>query len=70
MNPAEWHPQDWIIVIEVLCWMATDNLIGDIKAAYAYQLADEIAAQEGLPVEHLLCQSGHQFIKQSVLFRS
>lgn len=61
--PFEWHPQDWICVIEALCWMATDNSSSDRKSAYAYQLADEIAMQEGLPVEDLLAQSDYQFIK-------
>lgn len=27
--PFEWHPQDWICVIEALCWMATDDSISD-----------------------------------------
>ena len=60
--PFEWHPQDWICVIEALCWMATDDSISDTKSAYVYQLADEIAAQEGLPVEDLLAQSDYRFI--------
>lgn len=59
--PSEWHSQDWICVIEALCWMATDDLVGDTKSAYAYQLADEIAAQEGLSVEDLLAQADYRF---------
>lgn len=63
LYPCEWHPQDWICVIEALCWMATDESISDRKSTYACQLADEIAMHEGLPVEDLLAQSDYQFIR-------
>lgn len=61
--PSEWHPQDRICIIEALCWMATDDLVSNTKSAYAYQLADKVAAQEGLSVEDLLMQSDYRFIR-------
>lgn len=56
-QPTEWTPQDWIFVIEALCFYATSEVVSELKYEYAHQLADEIAAQEGLPASELLLQA-------------
>lgn len=53
LQPIDWHSQDWILVVEVLCWFASDELIGDTDAEYAHWLVDGIAAQHGLEASEL-----------------
>lgn len=57
MHPSEWHPQDWICVIEALCWFASDDLVENRDAAYAQLLIDEIAVAQGLEASELLLQT-------------
>lgn len=57
MHPSEWHPQDWIFIVEALCWIASDELIKDDDTAYAHLLIDEIATAQGLEASELLLQA-------------
>lgn len=51
------HPQDWIIVIEALAHWAgpPDDLTP--RQERAYELIEEIAAEQGLPAHELVLQS-------------
>jgi hypothetical protein len=56
--PSDFHPQDWIIVIEALAqWAgAPDGAISE-RRERAYELIEAIAAEEGLPADELLRQA-------------
>lgn len=56
MRPYNWHSQDWIFVIEALCFYATNETATDIEYERAHELVDAIARQEGLPASELLLQ--------------
>lgn len=56
-RPIDWHPQDWILVIEALCWFASDELVADRDTEAAHRLVDGIAANEGFPASELLLQT-------------
>ncbi|MFC7010049.1 hypothetical protein [Halalkalicoccus salilacus] len=55
--PADWHPQNWILAIEVLCWFESDDLVDDHDAEAAHRLVDGIAAEQGLDASDLLLQT-------------
>lgn len=57
LRPIDWHPQDWILVVEALCWFASDELVEDADTKYAHWLVDGIAAQHGLEASELLRQA-------------
>lgn len=56
-QPSEWHSQDWILVVQALCFYATSEVATDIEYEHVHQLVDEIAAQEGLEASELLLQA-------------
>lgn len=56
-RPIDWHPQDWILVIEALCWFASDELIDEANAEDAHRLVDGITAEQGLEASELLEQA-------------
>ena len=56
--PSDFHPQDWIIVIEALAqWAGAPNDQISGRRERAYDLIDAIAAEEGLPANELLRQT-------------
>lgn len=57
LRPIDWHPQDWILVIEALYWFASDELTDSADVEYAHWLVDSIAAEHGLGASELLCQA-------------
>lgn len=56
-RPMDFHPQDWIIIIEALAQGAgpPDSLAGG-RRERAYELIEAIAAEQGLPPGELLKQ--------------
>lgn len=55
--PGDWHPQDWIIVIEALVqWAGPPEDTGE-RGERAYELIEEIAEEQGLPASELVSQS-------------
>lgn len=57
VQPIDWHPQDWILVVEALCWFASDELTDAADAEDAHRLIDGIAAEQGLAASELLRQA-------------
>ncbi len=56
-RPGDFHPQDWIIVIEALAqWAGAPNDRISGRRERAYELVEAIAAEEGLPASELLRQ--------------
>jgi hypothetical protein len=47
--PEDWHAQDWLLVIEALTQYAGPD-IDTPRQCRAWDLAEEIAAREGLPL--------------------
>lgn len=57
-RPGDFHPQDWIIVIEALAqWAGAPVDSINSRRERAYELIEAIAAEEGLPADELLRQS-------------
>ena len=55
---ADFHAQDWIIVIEALAqWAGAPSDLRSDRRERAYELIDAIAAEEGLPPGELLRQT-------------
>lgn len=57
--PKDWHPQDWIIVIEALVTWAGLPEDSDERGERAFELIEGIAEEQGLPPEELVLQSYH-----------
>lgn len=55
--PGDWHPQDWIIVIEALAQWAGPPEETSERGERAYELIEEIAEKQGLPASELVLQS-------------
>lgn len=64
-RPAEWHPQDWILVVEALCWYAQADHVDEQRADLAHDLVDEIAAEQGVTGSDLLAQADHTWPSES-----
>lgn len=57
-HPGDFHPQDWIIVIEALAqWAGAPDDPISRRRERAYELIEAIAAEEGLPADELLRQA-------------
>jgi len=57
-RPADFHPQDWIIIIEALAqWAGAPTTLRSGRRERAYGLIDAIATEEGLPPGELLRQT-------------
>lgn len=55
-RPVDFHPQDWIIVVEALAqWAGRPEMVRG-RRERAYELIDSIAAEQGLPPSELLFQ--------------
>ena len=59
--PSDFHPQDWIIIIEALAQWAgpPDDALG--RRERAYELIEGISRSEGLPLGELVRQSEFYF---------
>ena len=54
---GDFHPQDWIIVVEALAqWAGNPKLLHAARRRRAYDLIDVIADEQGLPAAELLKQ--------------
>lgn len=54
---SDWHPQDWIIVIEALAhWAGPPDKAGP-RGERAYELIEEIAEEQGLTASELVKQA-------------
>ena len=55
-RPSDFHPQDWILIVEALAHWAgpPDEAIG--RGERAYELIEAIAAVEGLPPSEFVQQ--------------
>lgn len=57
-HPVDFHPQDWIIVIEALArWAGAPDEQISHRRERAYDLIEAIADAEGLPADELLRQA-------------
>lgn len=55
-RPVDFHPQDWILIVEALVqWAGPPEETGP-KEERAYELIEAIARLEGLPPSDLLLQ--------------
>ena len=67
----DWHPQDWLLVVEALTEFAM--LVEDVapaRADRADQLAEAIIDQEGLDPERCLEQIDEQWPRRAPTFTS
>lgn len=56
-QPTDWHPQDWILVVEALCFYATSEVADVRDYDHAHRLVDGVAAEQGLEACDLLMQA-------------
>lgn len=54
--PRDWHPQDWIIVIEALAHWAGPPEEVDARGERAYEIIEDIAELQKLPASELVRQ--------------
>ena len=52
----DWHPQDWLLVAEALTAYAGGPRALDEREARAWELVDDIANEQDLPVTELIEQ--------------
>lgn len=62
MDPNDWHPQDWIIVIEALSlWASSLNSYQSSKQIRAEEMMIKIGLQHGLYPQDLLFQVNEEW---------
>jgi|GEM_PF-6864787 len=55
--PSDFHPQDWIIIVEALAhWAGPPDKV-DPRQERAYELIESISTEQGLPPPELLRQA-------------
>ncbi len=54
--PSDWHPQDWIIVVEALAQWAGPPDETSERGKRAYELIEGIAEEQGHPAWELIRQ--------------
>lgn len=59
--PHDWHPQDWIIVVEALAQWAGPPENTGVRGERAYELIERIAVEQGLPAEELVMQADEKY---------
>lgn len=55
--PADFHPQDWIIIIEALAQWAGPPETAKGRKERAYELIEAISAEQELPPSELIYQA-------------
>lgn len=56
-RPSDFHPQDWIIIVEALAQWAGPPDKASERQERAYELIDGIAKEQGLPPAELIHQT-------------
>lgn len=56
-RPTDFHPQDWILIVEALAqWAGPFTSESRCREERAYELIEAIAREQGLPSGELLLQ--------------
>lgn len=69
-RPMDFHPQDWIIVIEALAqWAGPQECVAQERRERAYELIEAIAAEQGLSPSEMIWQVSLEWGFSGVLLK-
>lgn len=61
-RPVDFHPQDWILIVEALAqWAGPFTSERCPREERAYELIEAIARMQGLPASELLMQAENNY---------